>query len=65
MVLVLNNLEWTDIIKKEVRESSYLYSHVEKAVPYLYKGFDLVKGYAKELLPDQEKEDDEEQPPLV
>jgi membrane protein required for colicin V production len=28
MVLVLNNLEWTDIIKKEVRESSYLYSHV-------------------------------------
>jgi len=65
MVLVLNNLEWTDIIKKEVRESSYLYSHVEKAVPYLYKGFDLVKGYAKELLPDQETEDDEEQPPLV
>ena len=65
MVLVLNNLEWTDIIKKEVRESSYLHSHVEKAVPYLYKGFDLVKGYAKELLPDQEKEDDEEQPPLV
>ena len=52
-VLVLNNLQWTGIIKEEVREGSFLYQHVEKTVPYLYKGFDLVKGYAQELLPEE------------
>lgn len=52
-VLVLNNLQWTGIIKEEVREGSFLYKHVEKTVPYLYKGFDLVKGYAQELLPEE------------
>jgi len=65
LVLVLNNLQWTDVIKKEVREESYLYSHVEKTVPYIYKGFDLVKGYAQELLPnDEEKEETEPEGPV-
>jgi hypothetical protein len=32
-----------------VRQESLLYPYVEKTVPYLYKGFDLVKGYAKDL----------------
>lgn len=50
-VLVLNNLQWTGIVKEEVREESFLYKRVEETVPYLYKGFDLVKGYANELLP--------------
>lgn len=63
LVLVLNNLQWTDVIKKEVREESYLYSHVEKAVPYIYKGFDLVKGYAKDLLPEDEVDENEETEP--
>ncbi len=52
LVLVLNNFQWTGIIKEEVRQGSSLYRHVEETVPYLYKGFDLVKGYAKELLPE-------------
>ena len=52
-VLVLNNLQWTGIIKEEVREGSFLYKHVEETVPYLYKGFDLVKGYAKDMLPEE------------
>lgn len=56
LVLVLNNLQWTGIIKEEVRQQSFLYSHVEKTVPYLYKGFDLVKGYAQEVLPGQGNE---------
>lgn len=53
VVLVLNNLQWTGIVKEEVRKESYLYPYVEKTVPYLYKGFDLVKGYL-EALPDSE-----------
>ncbi len=53
-VLVFNNLQWTGIIKEEVRQKSFLYPYVEKTVPYLYKGFDLVKGYAQEMLPEQE-----------
>lgn len=54
IVLVLNNLRWTGIVKEEVRQGSFLYKHVEKTVPYLYKGFDLVKGYAHDMLPEQE-----------
>ena len=54
-VLVLNNLQWTGIIKEEVRQKSFLYPYVEKTVPYLYKGFDLVKGYAQEMLPEQDE----------
>ena len=52
-VLVLNNLQWTGV--EEVRQNSFLYPYVEKTVPYLYKGFDLVKGYAQEMLPEQEE----------
>ena len=48
-VLVFNNLQWTGIIKEEVRQKSFLYSYVEKTVPYLYKGFDLVKETPRRL----------------
>ena len=57
-VLVLNNLQWTGIIKEEVRKNSFLYTYVEKTVPYLYKGFDLVKGYAQEMIPSEEESPD-------
>ena len=57
-VLVLNNLQWTGIIKEEVRKNSFLYTYVEKTVPYLYKGFDLVKGYAQEMIPNEEESAD-------
>ncbi len=56
-VLVLNNLQWTGIVKEEVRQGSVLYTYVEKTVPYLYKGFDLVKGYAQEIIPVDEEGD--------
>ena len=55
IVLVLNNLLWIGVVKEEVRQQSFLYPYVEKTVPYLYKGFDLVKGYAHEMLPEQEE----------
>lgn len=61
-VLVLNNLQWTGIVKEEVREGSFLYKHVERTVPYLYKGFDLVKGYAKDLLPEGQEENETAEP---
>ncbi len=58
-VMVLNNLQWTGIIKDGGRKKSYLYPYVERAVPYLYKGFDLVRDYAKEVLPEDSDEDTE------
>ena len=57
IVLVLNNLLWIGVVKEEVRQKSFLYPYVEKTVPYLYKGFDLVKGYAHEMLPEQEEKE--------
>ena len=56
-VLVLNNLQIMGVVKDEVKQGSYLYPYVEQTVPYLYKGFDLVKDYAKEILPDNEDEE--------
>ncbi len=54
-VLLLNNLQWTGIIKEEVRQGSFLYTYVEKTVPFIYRGFDLVKGYAQEMIPAEEE----------
>ena len=59
-VLILNNLQWMGLVKEEVKQSSYLYPYVEKTVPYLYKGFDLVKDYAKEVMPEEQEEKGEE-----
>ena len=61
-VLVLNNLQWIGLVKEEVRQGSFLYPYVEETVPYLYKGFDLVKGYANELLPDDTDENEKAEP---
>ena len=60
LLLVLNNLQWTGIVKEEVRQKSFCYPYLEKTVPYLYKGFDLVKGYAQEMIPNEEESN---QPP--
>ncbi len=65
VVLVLNNLQWMGVVKEEVRKESYLYPYVEKTVPYLYKGFDLVKGYMKEVVPDSENEKTEPEGSVV
>lgn len=55
-VLVLNNLQFIGLIKEEVKKESYLYPYLEKTIPYLYQGFDLVKDYVKEVLPEQDAE---------
>lgn len=49
IVLVLNNFQLIGVVKPEVREQSKLYPYIEKTVPYVYRGFDLVKDFAKDL----------------
>ena len=72
LVLVLNNFQLIGVVKAEVREQSKLYPYIEKTVPYVYRGFDLVKDYAKEVLPveddtspEEEKETTEPESPVV
>ena len=60
-VLVLNNLQFMGLVKEEVKKGSYLYPYVEKTVPYLYKGFDLVKETIKEHLPEEESQEENTQ----
>ena len=60
LVMVLNNFQLIGLVKPEVREQSKLYPYIEETVPYVYRGFDLVKDYAKEVLPDSEEDDGEE-----
>lgn len=57
LLLVLNNFQLTGLVKPEVKEQSKLYPYIEKTVPYVYRGFDLVKDYAKEVLPEKENEE--------
>ena len=61
MVMVLNNFQLIGIVKPEVREQSKLYPYVEETVPYVYRGFDLVKGYVNDL---QNEEEEPSQAPL-
>lgn len=56
LLLVLNNFQLMGILKPEVREQSKLYPYIEETVPYVYRGFDLVRDYAKEVLPEKEGE---------
>lgn len=56
VLLVLNNFQLIGIVKPEIREQSKLYPYIKETVPYVYQGFDLVKDYAKEVLPDTEEE---------
>ena len=58
LLMVLNNFQLLGVVKSEVKENSKLYPYIERAVPYVYRGFDLVKDYAKDVLPDQEAEDE-------
>lgn len=68
LVLVLNNFQLIGLLKPQVREQSKLYPYIEEVVPYVYRGFDLVKDYAKEMIPeeqDEEKEKTEPHGPVV
>lgn len=49
MMMVLNNLQILGLIKEEVKQESLMYPYIEKSVPYIYQGFDLVKDAVKEF----------------
>ena len=56
LLMVLNNFQLLGLVKPEMKEESFLYPHVEKAVPYVYQGFDIVKD-AIEDMKDLEQDD--------
>ena len=58
LLLVLNNLQLLGVVKPEAKEESKLYPYIEQTVPYVYRGFDLVKGYAKDVLPNHEVDEE-------
>ena len=60
-VMVLNNFQLIGVVKPEVRAQSKLYPYIEETVPYVYRGFDLVKDCAKEVLPENEETEEEDQ----
>ena len=60
LLMVLNNFQLLGVVKPEAKEKSKLYPYIEQTVPYVYRGFDLVKDYAKEVIPDQESEEEVE-----
>lgn len=57
LLMVLNNFQLLGVVKPEVKEKSKLYPYIEQTVPYVYRGFDLVKDYAKEVMPDEDTEE--------
>ena len=60
LLMVLNNFQLLGVVKPKVKEESKLYPYIEQTVPYVYHGFDLVKDYAKDVLPDDEPEEETE-----
>ena len=60
LLMVLNNFQLLGVVKPKVKEESKLYPYIEQTVPYVYRGFDLVKDYAKDVLPDDESEEETE-----
>jgi membrane protein required for colicin V production len=59
MLMVLNNFQLLGVVKPEAKEKSKLYPYIEQTVPYVYRGFDLVKDYAQKVLPDLEADEEE------
>lgn len=62
LVMVLNNLQLIGLVKSEVRDQSKLYPYIEMTVPFVYRGFDLVKDYAKEMIPEESEEKEKTEP---
>lgn len=53
IIMVLNNLQLIGLVKEDAKKDSYLYPYVEQTVPYLYQGFDLVRDFVKDALPEE------------
>lgn len=49
LLMVLNNFQLLGLVKEDVKQESLMYPFIEKTVPYVYQGFDLVKDVVKDL----------------
>ena len=59
MLTVLVNLQWAGFVKAEATKESKLFPYIEQTVPYLYQGFDMVRDFVKENIPEiPEKQQD-------
>lgn len=63
MLMVMANFSLTGFLKPQTKEGSLLFLYVERTVPYVYRGFDLIRDYAREVLPHEEEEIIEEETP--
>ena len=52
-VVILNNLQVMGVVKEEAKQKSKLYPYVEQTVPYLYQGYDFVKDFVRDKLPEE------------
>lgn len=59
LVMVLTNFNLMGLLKEKTKQESLLYPYIEQTVPFVYRGFDLVKDYADEMLPDEEEKEEE------
>lgn len=49
LLMVLNNFQLLGLVKDDVKQESLMYPYIEKTVPYIYQGFDLVKDAVEDL----------------
>lgn len=50
LIMILNAFHLNGMIREETKCTSTLYPYVEQTVPYVYKGFDLVKAAVDESI---------------
>ena len=60
LVMLLNVFNANGIIKEKTKQESLLYPYLEKAIPYVYQGFDLVKDAIQddEICPPETSDED-------
>lgn len=64
LVMLLNVLNFSGIVKEDTKKNSLLYPYVEKAVPYVYQGYDLVKEAVQDITDDEEEPQSEIPTPI-
>ena len=63
LLMVMANFSLTGFLKPQTKENSMLFPFVERTVPYVYRGFDLIRDYAREVLPHEDEDIIEEETP--
>ena len=58
LVMLLNVFKISGVVKEETKEESILYPWIERTVPYVYQGFDLVKEAVRNTGEETEEKED-------